>query len=121
MSDKQSEARDVREAGKTGLEVLTPHKRYEARKAADKFTDKLAEIVKTRRQNLGLTQEELVLILQECGIRVSQGYISLLEAGQRKQPSLPLVVALSVVLDISLDRLIYSVCDAKESTQEKKT
>lgn len=119
MSDKQSQTSKAKAEVTKGLEVLTPHKRNEISDVANRFTDKLAETVKTRRQNLGITQEQLVLILQECGIRVSQGYISLLEAGQRKQPSLQLVVALAVVLDISLDQVIYSVCEANDNDNEK--
>ena len=119
MSDKQSQTSKAKAEVTKGLEVLTPHKRNEISDAANSFTYKLAETVKTRRQNLGITQEELVLILQECGIQVSQGYISLLEAGQRKQPSLQIVVALAVVLDISLDQVIYSVCEANYNVNEK--
>jgi DNA-binding XRE family transcriptional regulator len=121
MSDRQSQARDGKEVLGTDLESLTSHKCHEVREAANKFTDKLAETVKRRRQKLGITQEELASLLQECGIRISQGYISLLEAGQRKQPSLQLVVALSVVLDISLDQVIDSLCDANGNIKEKET
>lgn len=63
--------------------------------------------VKERRTSLGLTQAALIAKLEEINIRVTQGYISLLEAGQRKEPSIQLVVSLAIILDISIDKLIF--------------
>ena len=62
--------------------------------------------VKTRRTAAGLRQEELAEIAQSYGIQVSQSYISRLESGQRSDPDIALIVVLTTLLNISLDRII---------------
>lgn len=115
MTKRKSNSGDNKPEKTPNLETSTFHRQQEACNAANNFTNKLAQTVKQRRQKLGLTQEELVSILQSCGIKVSQGYISLLEAGERKDPNVQLLVALAVLLDISLDKVLHSVCNGDES------
>ena len=74
--------------------------------AAGDFPRRFASLVKSQRQALGLTQGQLATALQLCGIQASQGYVSLLEAGQRNDPDIRLVAALAVLLDMSLDPLL---------------
>lgn len=62
--------------------------------------------VKTRRTAVGLRQEELAEIAQSYGIQVSQSYISRLEGGQRSDPDIALIVVLTTILNISLDRIV---------------
>jgi len=74
--------------------------------ASGDFMCRLVAEIRSRRQERRLTQAELATALQQCGIQASQGYLSLIEAGQRTDPSIRLVIALSIVLDISLDSLL---------------
>lgn len=105
MRNRHSKSGEDEEKVVPSSKILTLQRQQEACNAANYFTSKFAETVRRRRQKLELTQEELVSALQNCGIKVSQGYISLLEAGQRKEPNMRLIVALAVLLDISLDKL----------------
>lgn len=70
------------------------------------FPNRFASEMKRKRKALGITQEQLACVLQEHDIQVTQGYLSLLEAGQRNEPSLRLVLALSQILGISIDSLL---------------
>ena len=81
-----------------------------ANKVIASFTDMFAERVRSRRQELGITQDDLVNSLQKCGLKVSQGYISLIEGKSRRDPSLKIVVALAVLLDISFDEILTDDC-----------
>lgn len=65
-------------------------------------------VARSREQRLtkGLSQHALCICLQTYGIYVSQGYISRLESGQRKDPSIAIIIALSIILDISLDQIV---------------
>lgn len=73
---------------------------------SDKFFTLFANAVRLKRQEAGVTQLELISYLQEMGIKVSQAYLSQLEAGQRKEPSAKIVIALSAVLSINLNEII---------------
>lgn len=115
MTNKHSKSGHDKTERTPELAILTPHRLQEVSGAVNNFTGKFAQIVRIRRQKLGLTQEELVSKLQTCGIKVSQGYISLLEAGQRKDPNVQLIVALALVLGFSLDEVLDSACRGNES------
>lgn len=62
--------------------------------------------VRQRRVILGIGQEKLADLLQTNGVQISQSYISRLESGQRDDPSVSLIIALTMILDISLDSIL---------------
>lgn len=70
------------------------------------FARLFGEAVRLQRQRLGLKQEELSHLLQSCGIPMSQSYLSRLESGLRNDPSIQVVIGLSIVLKISLDEIV---------------
>lgn len=72
----------------------------------DLFLRLLSDTARIKRQEMNLTQGELISLLKARGIKVSQAYLSQLEAGQRKDPSARIVIALSAVLGIELDHII---------------
>ena len=74
--------------------------------AVARFPQRFAEAVKVKRHEYSLTQEQLALAVQQCGLQITQGYISLLEAGQRTDPDVRLVAAVAALLGISLDKLL---------------
>ena len=78
-------------------------------KAIEIFLKRFGLQVKQERQKKGLTQEELVQLLRGMGISITQGYISLLESGERKEPNFKKVLALTLILEISLDDLISDI------------
>ena len=75
----------------------------------DAFFRQFGSSVRQRRLQKKLTQEDLVQELRRMGVGITQGYISLLESGNRKDPNIAKVLALAAVLDISLDGLLQSV------------
>ena len=75
--------------------------------ASKKFARLFGAEVKIRRITVGLRQEELAEIAQSYGIQVSQSYLSRLEGGQRDDPGIALIIVLAIVLNISLDRIIF--------------
>ncbi len=72
----------------------------------DCFIILFASQIREQRMKKGLSQHRLCISLQIYGIYVSQGYISRLESGQRKDPSIAIIIALSIILNISLDQII---------------
>lgn len=70
------------------------------------FFKLFANAVRLKRQEADTTQLELINAMQKMGIKVSQAYLSQIEAGQRKEPSARIVIALSAVLNINVDELI---------------
>lgn len=72
----------------------------------DLFLRLFSDAARSKRQEMSLTQGELINLLKACDIKVSQAYLSQLEAGQRKDPSARIVIALSAVLEIELDHII---------------
>ncbi len=72
----------------------------------DLFLRLFSDAVRSKRQELSLTQGKLINFLKACDIKVSQAYLSQLEAGQRKDPSARIVIALSAILEIQLDHII---------------
>lgn len=70
------------------------------------FASRFGQNVKKKRLAKRLTQDDVVQHLKKDNIKVSQSYISLLEAGQRTDPSLKLVVALATMFNISIDDII---------------
>lgn len=66
----------------------------------DGFFSRFSDAVRIRRQELGLTQQELVSLLKDKGVQVSQGYLSQIEAGQRNEPNAKILIALSYILKI---------------------
>ncbi|MCA0353024.1 MAG: helix-turn-helix domain-containing protein [Chloroflexi bacterium] len=70
------------------------------------FITLFAPRIREQRITKGLSQHRLCICLQTYGIYVSQGYISRLESGQRKDPSIAIIIALSIILDISIDQII---------------
>lgn len=73
---------------------------------SDMFFKLFANAVRLKRQEADTTQLELINAMQKMGIKVSQAYLSQIEAGQRKEPSARIVIALSAVLNINVDVLI---------------
>lgn len=73
---------------------------------SDMFFKLFANAVRLKRQEADTTQLELINAMQKMGIKVSQAYLSQIEAGQRKEPSARIVIALSAVLNINVDELI---------------
>ncbi len=78
-----------------------------------KFFILLSDVLRTRRQEVGLTQLELINLLKKQEIKVSQAYLSQLEAGQRKEPSAKIVIALCAVLGVELDAVIHECKEGK--------
>lgn len=76
------------------------------RHATKSFAQAFGEEVRFQRQKLGLKQEDLSMLLQTYGIHVSQSYLSRLESGARGDPSIQIIISLSIILDISLDKVI---------------
>jgi transcriptional regulator with XRE-family HTH domain len=70
------------------------------------FFKLFADAVRTKRQEADVTQLELINILKQKEIKVSQAYLSQIEAGQRKEPSARIVIALAAALDINCNDLI---------------
>jgi transcriptional regulator with XRE-family HTH domain len=79
-----------------------------ATNAIDLLMLNFADAVRARRFALGLTQRDLCASLTDLGVVVSQSYVSLLEAGQRREPSARVVLGLACVLGLSLDELALS-------------
>ena len=65
----------------------------------------VGERVKAKRENKGLTQEELAHAMQREGVIIEQKAISRIELGQRLVPDYELLV-LSKALDVSLEWLL---------------
>jgi transcriptional regulator with XRE-family HTH domain len=76
-----------------------------ASRVASRFAFAFGEAMRQRRQEIGLRQGDLVQLLQLSGLQVTQGYISLLEAGGRTEPSVRLIAAIASLLSISLDEV----------------
>ncbi len=70
------------------------------------FSKSFGAHVKAQRLQLGLRQDMVVAMLQKQGVTISQSYLSRLESGQRLQPSIHVVVSLTVLLNISLDTVL---------------
>ncbi|GCE28132.1 hypothetical protein KDA_36160 [Dictyobacter alpinus] len=87
---------------------LSAEKLNQVHSITNNFTSLFGEEVKYRRLSLQLTQADLTHLLCECGIEITQSYISRLEAGSRKDPSIKLVLALATILSISLDKIVAS-------------
>jgi transcriptional regulator with XRE-family HTH domain len=62
---------------------------------------RLATVIHTLRTKAGMTQEELAK-----KARVTQGYIALLEGGQRPNPSLPTLRKLARALGVPVAELL---------------
>ena len=62
---------------------------------------RLATLIRTRRATLGLTQEQLAK-----RARIGQAYLAMLESGQRKSPSLPVLKRLAKALDVDAGALL---------------
>lgn len=77
-----------------------------ADRSITEFSNRFGEKVRNRRQALGITQGSLVNALLACGIKVSQGYLSLIEGGERQEPNIKIIIALAILLDISLDETL---------------
>ncbi|MFV9506295.1 MAG: helix-turn-helix domain-containing protein [Oscillochloridaceae bacterium umkhey_bin13] len=73
------------------------------------FARVFGDAVRLRRQKFGLKQEELSHLLQSCGMPISQSYLSRLESGLREDPSIQIVIGLSIALQISLDEIIRTI------------
>lgn len=77
-------------------------------RATESFAQAFGEEVRSQRQKLGLKQEDLSTLLQSYGIHVSQSYLSRLESGARGDPSIQIMISLSLILRISLDKVVNS-------------
>lgn len=51
--------------------------------------------LKQARNKSNITQEEVATLLHNENLQISQSYLSLLEAGQRTEPSLKIIVTLA--------------------------
>lgn len=69
----------------------------------------LGRIIKERRKELGLTQEELA---EKTG--TSQPYISELEKGKKDNPTVATLTKLAEVLKINLEELSLAIANRKE-------
>jgi transcriptional regulator with XRE-family HTH domain len=58
-------------------------------------------MIKERREGLGLTREELAK-----KAKVTTAYVSMLEAGKRKNPSLPVLQRLAKALGVPMTELL---------------
>jgi transcriptional regulator with XRE-family HTH domain len=58
-------------------------------------------MIKERREGLGLTREELAK-----KAKVTTAYVSMLEAGKRKNPSLPVLLRLAKALGVPMTELL---------------
>lgn len=67
--------------------------------------------VREARLSRGLTQSDVVKQLAQLGVPATQGYLSLIESGSRKEPKVDKIIALSLLLDISLDEIIFTERD----------
>ena len=75
---------------------------------SDKFFQLFSDALRNRRQAGGFTQLELIEVLRKQNIKVSQAYLSQLQAGQRREPSARIVIVLSAVLGIELEKIILA-------------
>ena len=71
------------------------------------------KIIKQKREEMGITQEDLALA---CGI--SQGAVTAIECG-RKNPSLPLAKQIATVLGCTVDELCQEVHMAERDYYDK--
>jgi len=78
------------------------------------FTKFFGEEVRRKRLAMNLKQDELSSLVQSLGVGGSQSYISRLESNHRSDPSIQLILTLSIILDISLDEVI------KKSIEEQQ-
>jgi transcriptional regulator with XRE-family HTH domain len=72
----------------------------------DGFLAKFGRRLREKRTLLRLTQVEIANALSERDISVTQSYLSLIESGERREPSMRIVLALAALLDISIDELL---------------
>jgi transcriptional regulator with XRE-family HTH domain len=62
---------------------------------------RIGKTIKERREGLGLTREQLA-----TKAKVTTAYVSMLEAGKRKNPSLPVLHRLARALGVPLTKLL---------------
>lgn len=91
--------------------IFTAQECQQAKETADKFARAFGEEVRAARQRRGLKQDALAAALQSCGFPGSQSYLSRLESGQRTEPSVQMIVALSVLLNISIEAILQRLRD----------
>ncbi len=65
--------------------------------------------LKQARNKINMTQEDVVILLRNEKFQISQSYLSLLEAGQRTEPSLKIIITLAAIFKISLDAILEEV------------
>jgi XRE family transcriptional regulator of biofilm formation len=62
---------------------------------------RLSTVIRKRREELGLTQEQVAK-----AAKVTKNYVTMLESGKRKNPSLVILKRIAVVLDVPVGRLL---------------
>lgn len=78
-------------------------------KDKNSFNNMLAENIQRLRKNRGLLIEQLA-----SKICVSSSYLSRLEQGKRKSPSISIVVRLSKFFGVSIDSLIFGIDNSED-------
>lgn len=85
-------------------EELVLSKREEVNRNLKNFKYYFGQELKRRRKELNLSQRDISYALGVFGMKLGQPYISSLETGRRGNPTLEVIVVLSTILSISLDR-----------------
>ena len=68
---------------------------------------RLAKVIRERREELELTQEQLAKLASRGGPpKVTRSYLALLETGRKKNPSLAILRKIAKALDVPAGRLM---------------